>query len=80
MMAVRIEASLQFCCCFLQDFEGNRLIGEMLDGTEGSSLFFVIRMSDDGGGVEADYDEWVRKLVNCFGVVNTGFEWTLVRC
>ena len=34
MMAVRIEAGLQFCCCFLQDFEGNRLIGEMLDGTE----------------------------------------------
>ena len=32
------------------------------------------------GGVEADYDEWVRKLVNCFGVVNTGFERTLVRC
>ena len=50
MMAVRIEAGLQFCCCFLQDFEGNRLIGEMLDGTEWSSLFFVIRMSDDGGG------------------------------
>ena len=50
MMAVRIEAGFPFCCCFLQDFEGNRLIGEMLDGTEGSSLFFVIRMSDDGGG------------------------------
>ena len=23
-------------------------------------------MSEDGGGIEADYDEWVRKLVNCF--------------
>ena len=23
-------------------------------------------MSEDGGGIEADYDEWVRKLVNWF--------------
>ena len=44
------------------------------------AVFFVIRMSEDGGGVEADYDEWVRKLVNCFCVVNTGFAWTLARC
>ena len=23
--------------------------------------FYVVRMSEDGGGVEADYHEWVRK-------------------
>ena len=48
------------------------------------AIFSVIRMSEDGGveagGVEANYDEWVRKLVNCFCVVNTGFAWTLARC
>ena len=28
------------------------------------AVFSVIRMSEDDGGVEADYHEWVRKLLH----------------
>ena len=43
-------------------------------------IFAVIRMSEDGGRVEAYYREWVRKTLHQFLVVNIGFSWTLAIC
>ena len=36
----------------------------MVDVDRKKNFFPVIRMSEDGGGFEADYHEWVRKLLH----------------
>ena len=48
------------------------LIDEMAD-VDWMKNFYEIRMSEDGGGVEADYHEWVTKLFTLVSVDYAGF-------